>query len=104
MLRRKKIKNARPWPAHWEVTFEWNGMKSREHEFQITGSREWYLFDRYVTNPLIGKSWVDAFRQKPFDSFTSFYPERIGKIRKARPVVKSVANERTAKPARSSAK
>lgn len=84
--RRKRIKNDTPWPAHWEIQFEWGGMKTRESEFQVSGSREWHLFDRFVTNTETGSKWVDGFRQKPYDSFVAFDETRLTKTRTRRRV------------------
>ena len=92
ITKKRTVKNDAPWPEHWKVEFEYNGMASRKHEFQVSGSREWFLFERFVTNTITGKSWVDAFRLKPYDCFTAFYPERINKIR----VRKIVAPRKTA--------
>lgn len=92
MIRRKRTKNDTPWPAHWEVAFEHDGMVSRESEFQIRGSREWYLFDRFVVNLQTEKSWVDGFRQKPYDCFMSIHPELVTKTRKRRPVANGTEN------------
>lgn len=89
LRRTKRVKNERPYPDSWEVSTDWNGMVSREHEFTLKGDSQtqWYLFLRFVHNTDNGAKWVDAIRMKPYDAFTAHRPDRIGKIRKRRAVV-----------------
>ena len=99
MTPRKRNNNDRGYPPWWEVHYQWEWtspegekrvLESRQWEYQIHGSNEWFVFDRYVINH--GQAgihantphrWVDGLSQPPYGAFVSHYPARI---RDARPI------------------
>jgi len=93
----RRVRNDTPWPAHWEVSFTYTHgktvLESRKHEVALKGHPNvWYVFDRHVINPAIGKEWIDALALKPFGAFTAFRPEMIVKVR-ARRIAKESAKK-----------
>lgn len=93
--RTKTVRNDTPWPAHWQVSTEWDvppeiklprnsdrHLVSRRTEVALKGApSNWLLFERRVYNPANDKEWVDAFYQGRFAGFTAFRPEQIVRVR-----------------------
>lgn len=87
LVTRKRVENPTPWPDHWTVRFTWESplgtMQAREHEFQVSNSRTWYTFLKYVHNRQNNQEWIDAVAS---DGFFSCRPGRVVKIRVRKPL------------------